>query len=355
MATVWRWLDTGIRPAAQNMALNRALLEAQQQGESPCTVRMLGFEPAVLLGFHQSVEQEVNQAYCAEQGIAVQRRITGGGAIYMDENQMGWELYASKQAMGTAQMSDIAARLCHAVAGGLRTLGVNAVFRPRNDIEVDGRKISGTGGAFDGDALMYQGTLLLRLNVETMLNALRIPAEKLADKAVVSARERVTSLETVLGIVPRRDVIVTALREALTKALDVEFVEQGLTAQEIARYEIALREMEQPDWVHMIQTPASDRPVLTASKRFPAGGLRVNVALDTRQQRIRQVWFSGDVFISPRRTLIDLESQLRDVLLERMEDVVQAFFSSRTVDMLGLTPMDISGLLMQACTTQEVA
>lgn len=352
--TLWRWLDTGIRPAVENIALNRALLEAQQKGDSPCTVRVLGFEPVVLLGFHQSAEQELNLNYCAEHGIGVQRRITGGGAIYMDENQLGWELYASKQAMGTAQMSEIAAKLCRAVADGLQALGVNAVFRPRNDIEVEGRKISGTGGAFDGDALMYQGTLLMRLNVETMLGALRIPAEKLADKAVASARERVTSLETVLGKVPERTEIVMALRTALANALNAEFVDQGLTEHEQANFSAAVQEMAQPEWVNMVQTPVADRPVLHAAKRHAAGTLRVNVAFDAPQQRIRQVWFSGDVFVSPRRTLIDLESQLRDVLLERMDEVVQAFFAARNVDMLGLTAQDISELLAQACAVQEV-
>ena len=354
MATsIWRWLDTGIRPAVENMALNRALLEAQQQGGSPCTVRVLGFEPAALLGFHQSAAQELDLEYCAEHGIGIQRRITGGGAIYMDQNQLGWELYANKQAMGTAQMSEIAARLCHAVAQALQALGVNAVFRPRNDIEVDGRKISGTGGAFDGDALMYQGTLLMRLNVEIMLGALRIPAEKLADKAVASARERVTSLEQLLGKVPERTEIVAALRTALAEALNAEFVDQNLTENELVDYQAALQEMSQPEWVHMVQSPASDRPVFQAAKRFAAGSLRVNVALDAPQQRIRQVWFSGDVFVSPRRTLIDLESRLRDVLLDRMAIEVQNFFAERNVDMLGLTVQDIVALLTAACAEQK--
>ena len=81
-------------------------------------------------------------------------------------------------------------------------LGVDAQFRPRNDIEVDGRKISGTGGAFDGDALMYQGTLLIQFDVEKMLRVLRIPAEKLSDKAIASARERVANLADLLGEAP---------------------------------------------------------------------------------------------------------------------------------------------------------
>src|SRR5512134_3362541 len=87
---VWRLIDTGLRPAAQNFALNRALLEARRTGEAPSSLRFLRFTPSALLGFHQSAEQELNLDYCREQGITVQRRITGGGAIYFDPGQLGW-------------------------------------------------------------------------------------------------------------------------------------------------------------------------------------------------------------------------------------------------------------------------
>ena len=76
-----RVLDTGLRRAAENMALNRALLESHQAGTSPHTLRFLRFTPSALLGFHQDVEQELRTDHCAEQGIDIQRRITGGGAI----------------------------------------------------------------------------------------------------------------------------------------------------------------------------------------------------------------------------------------------------------------------------------
>lgn len=349
---VWRVIDTGVRRAAENIALNRALLEARQQGLAPCTLRFLAFEPSALLGFHQSAAQELNLDWCAAQGVAIQRRITGGGAIYMDPDQMGWEIYADRNTVGSAQMEHIARRICEAAAGALQTLGVAAAYRPRNDIEVDGRKISGTGGAFDGDALMYQGTLLLRFDVERMLRVLNVPADKLADKALASARERVTSLEQLLGQLPRREVIQQALTQALAEAFEVEFRPGGLTADEQRLYAQALQEIDHPDWVDLIRHPAEDRPTLEASRRFQGGTLRVRIAWDAQQRRIRQVWFSGDVFISPRRALIDLESALRDTLGDRVEQQVLGFFADRNVDMLSLRPEDIVQLLHEAMDVQ---
>ncbi len=344
----WRLLDTGVRRAAENIALNKALLEARQAELAPCTLRFLAFEPSALLGYHQSAAQELNLEYCAEQGIAIQRRMTGGGAIYMDTDQLGWEIYANRQSLGSAEMRDIARRICTAAAQGLQELGVSAQYRPRNDIEVDGRKISGTGGAFDGNALLYQGTLLLRLDVEKMLRVGRIPAEKLSDKAIASARERMTSLETLLGKAPARERIMQQFSQVFAEMLGVAMVPGELNAAELDLYRAALQEIDDPEWVDMIQTPASGRPVLHAERKFSAGMLRVNVALDIAQQRIRQVWFSGDVFVSPRRSLIDLESRLRDVLLARMPDTVATFFAERQVDMLSLTQQDIVDLLQEA-------
>ncbi len=336
----WRVIDTGLRPAAQNIALNRALLEARQAEEIPSTLRFLRFTPSALLGYHQSAEQELDLDYCREQGITIQRRITGGGAIYFDDTQIGWELYLHKRDLGTADMQVISQRICHAAATAISALGVDARFRPRNDIEVDGRKISGTGGAFDGDALMFQGTLLIEFDVEKMLRVLRISAEKLSDKAIASARERVANLKDLLGRRPEASVIRRNMVEAFESEFGVEFSEGDLTLSENQRYQAALREIDHPDWVGLISRPAADMPIVEAEQKFPGGLLRAAVVFDRHTRTIRQVWFTGDFFINPRRTIADLEAALRDLPLDRLEQKVASFFSGRQVDMLTLKPDD---------------
>ena len=256
MAEMWRVIDTGLRPAAQNIALNRALLEARQAEEIPSTLRFLRFAPCALLGYHQSAEQELNLDYCNARAITVQRRITGGSAMYADEGQLGWELYLHRRDLATAEMRAISRRLCHAAATAISALGVDARYRPRNDIEVDGRKISSSSGAFDGDALLFQGTLLLEFDVEKMLRVLRIPAEKLSDKAIASARERVTGLSALLGRKPESGLVKRYLTEAFESEFGVEFSEGELTLSEHKRFETALREIDHPDWVNLVARPA---------------------------------------------------------------------------------------------------
>jgi len=341
-------IDTGLRPAAQNFALNRALLEARRTGEAPSSLRFLRFMPSALLGFHQSAEQELNLDYCREQGITVQRRITGGGAIYFDPAQLGWELYLTKADVGTADMSAIARRICEAAARGISALGVDARYRPRNDIEVDGRKVSGTGGAFDGDALMYQGTLLIEFDVERMLRVLRIPAEKLSGKAIASARERVASLAELLGRVPPLEETKQRLAQALGAEFGVEFRAGTLLAAEESRYAEALAEIDTPDWVNLVSRPASELPILEGARKFSGGLLRASLAYDRAGDRIRQVWYTGDIFVSPRRTIADLEAALKDSPVRELEPRVRAFFSGREVDMLALIPEDFITVAREA-------
>lgn len=354
MRKQWRILDTGLRRAAENIALNRALLEARQADEAPSTLRFLRFTPSALLGFHQSAEQELNLEYCRAQGVTIQRRITGGGAIYFDETQLGWELYLHKSDLGCADMQAISQRICTAAARGIQALGVDAQYRPRNDIEVDGRKISGSGGAFDGAALLFQGTLLIQFDVEKMLRVLRIPAEKLSDKAIASARERVVNLAELLGYAPDLEQVQAHLQAAFAAEFDVAFAASELTPHEQARFAAALAEIDSADWVHLMQRPFADQPLLHAAIKFPAGLVHVHVRYDQVRERIQQLWFSGDYFISPRRTVADLEASLRDSDARRLRHNVAAFFAERNVDMLGLRAEDFSAVI-EAALAQKLA
>jgi lipoate---protein ligase len=344
-----RVLDTGVRRAAENLALNRALLEAHQEGASPHTLRFLRFTPSALLGFHQSVEQELRTDYCEEHGIEIQRRITGGGAIYFDETQIGWELYLDKRFLGTAEMTEIARRICEAAARGISALGVDARFRPRNDIEVDGRKVSGTGGAFDGDSILYQGTLLIDFDVERMLRVLRIPAEKLSDKAIASARDRVANLKDLLGEPPSFEQVQARLAASFAEAFDVNLEWDGvLNAVEEQKFTEALAEIDTPEWVLQHHRPAAEAGMLEGMHRSPGGLMRASLALDRARDRIKQVWITGDFFVKPARVVVDLEANLRDTPVAELESNIERFFHGNRAEMLMLQPEDFLTVIRNA-------
>ncbi|HUW98967.1 MAG TPA: biotin/lipoate A/B protein ligase family protein [Acidiferrobacter sp.] len=346
----WRLLDTGLRPAVENMALDRVLLESCQAG-APNTLRFLRFQPSALIGFHQSASQELELEYCRESGIAVSRRITGGGALYCDEGQIGWELYVHRRTFATADMLAIAREVCGMAVAGLRALGVDAAFRPRNDIEVQGRKIGGTGGAFDGDALLYQGTVLIDFDVERMLKVLRIPQEKLSDKAIASARERITTLYALLGYVPTADSVQAALAGAFASGFGVDITRGELSATEQELFARYTTEMAGDAWVFETDRPKLEVATLSALRKTAGGLVRVMLAVDTVRGRLKQAFITGDFFIHPKRAIVDLEAALRDVSLAQVESIVTAFFASHEIEMLLLTPDDLMAVLHEALGT----
>jgi lipoate-protein ligase A len=182
MTKPFRIIDTGVRAGRANIAFDAALIEERQADRVPDTIRFLRFPPTALIGRHQDLSREIDLDYCKSNSIGTVRRITGGGAIYLDEGQLGWELVFHRSSLGVAALPDLAREICNAAAKGFQELGVDAKFRPRNDIEVDGRKISGTGGFFDGDVLIYQGTVLVDMNAQQMVSALNVPQSNSASR-----------------------------------------------------------------------------------------------------------------------------------------------------------------------------
>ncbi len=337
----WRLLDTGAKSAVENIALDSALLAARSQNLIPDTLHFLRYDPpAALVGYFQSLGQELRLDYCSARGIDIQRRITGGGALYFDSSHLGWELICLKARFGLRQ-DEITRKICEAFAAGLRLLGVDAAFRARNDIEVAGRKISGTGGVFEGDAFLFQGTLLIDLDAETMIKSLRIPTEKLSAKGLSSLSERVTSLKDELGgALPPMSEIKDAVRRGFEQELGIEFAAAGLTVAEAGLQAEFLEEYSQPDWLELVSDPDGEHQLLRSVLRVEGGLIRVAASVDTRRARLKQCLISGDFFVSPRRLVLDLEAALKDIPLAEAEAAIDSFFSGTDLSTLSVTPAD---------------
>jgi hypothetical protein len=158
-------------------------------------------------------------------------------------------------------------------AADLRERGARSEYRPHNDIEVDGRKISGTGGFFDGDTLFYQGTLLIDFDPQEMIAALKVPVEKLTKRDLASARQRVVTMREILGDkLPDLKSIYHGLLEGLAERLgilpqwgrisDLE----GRLAEQLFRDEIGFG-----TFVEMLDPPEVDNTVMSASLTRPGG------------------------------------------------------------------------------------
>ncbi len=350
----FRVIDTGLREGRANIAFGQALIEAHQAGEVPDTIRFLRFPPTALIGRHQALSQEIQLERCYENDIGVVRRITGGGATYFDEGQLGWELAFNRKTLGISSLAELTGAICEAAALGISHLGVDAKFRPRNDIEVDGRKICGTGGFFDGDTLFYQGTLLIDMDPSHMVAALKVPAGKLKKRGLNSAEQRVTTLKALLGEdLPTLPTIQNALLAGFAVGLGIEPAWGAITAAEESRARDAFdEEIGTDEFVHEINDPGAGDNVLTASHACLGGAVSCYLRLEgPGAPRIREVLFTGDFFVTPPRTVFDLEASLRGVAATEAGDAVEKFFAQASVDLLTIMPADFRTVLESAIAT----
>jgi len=351
MGDPFRIIDTGVREGRANIAFDAALIEERQADRVPDTIRFLRFPPTALIGRHQDLSREIDLDYCRANGVGTVRRITGGGAIYLDEGQLGWELVFNRTSLGIAALPDLAEAICNAAAAGFKEFGVDAKFRPRNDIEVDGRKISGTGGFFDGDVLIYQGTVLVDMNAQQMVSALNIPQSKLAKRELDSAAQRVVTLKELLGDdLPDLETIKQALIKGFTEGLGITAEPGDITDNEEAqasRYFI--EEIGSDEFVAEIDNPGDDNEVLAGSHTGPGGTIDTFVKLDGPTKRILQrALITGDFFVTPPRIVFDLEAHLAGTRLDEIDGEIDRFFADNEIDMLSVAPDDFKAAIGNA-------
>ena len=236
----WRLLDLHVADAYTQMALDEAILRAVGEGKAPKTIRLYRWRPsAVSIGYFQSVEEEVDLEACRRLGVDVVRRITGGGAVYHDyDGEITYSLIAPEADPRIPRDIPESYRvICGCLVRAFEHLGLQAEFRPINDILIGGRKVSGNAQTRRRGVVLQHGTILIDCDVRKMFTVLKVSEEKLRDKLIKAVEERVTSLRRELG----RPVSFKEVRDALVRGFE-EGLKIELERGEPSRYELKLME-----------------------------------------------------------------------------------------------------------------
>ena len=358
MPKPFRVIDSSVRDGRQQIAFDQALIDLHKEGRVPDTVRFLRFPPTALIGRHQALSHELKLDFCKANDIGLVRRITGGGAIYLDQGQVGWELVFNRASMPLEDLGAYAKSICDAVAAGLsKTYDIDARFRPRNDIEVEGRKICGTGGFVDGDTLFYQGTVLVDMDGARMAACLNVPEAKLKKRALDNAAQRVVTLKELLGEAPPVEDVQESVLSGFRSTLGIDAQAGEITAEELARAKaIHDEEIGTDAFVHEIDQPGG-ADVLTASHEGPGGGVSVYLRVEGEggAKRIREALITGSFFVTPPRVVYDLEASLRGVALGEAGAAVERFFAEADVGMLTIAPADFRQVVESALAVRADA
>ena len=243
----WRFIPPHTQNAYMNVALEDVCIDAVANGESAPIIRFYNWEPsAVIIGYFQQLEAEVNLPACRKDGVDVVRRRTGGGGIYQDVHGGLTYSVVAPEHFFPREIIPSYQHVADWIISGLGELNIPAQFAPINDIQVGGKKISGNAQTRRKGVALIHGTLLFDVDPEKMFTYLRVPDEKIRDKVIASVKERVIGMKH-FGVGTREEGY-AALKKAFLRGKD--FTETDLTSDELMRAEELVEEKySQPQWI----------------------------------------------------------------------------------------------------------
>lgn len=217
------------------MAIDESIILSVQNGDVQPTLRFYRWQPsAVSIGTFQGMRDEVDIEYCKEHDIDYIRRITGGGAVYHDyEGEITYSLIVPVgHRLAPPDIIESYRKICQGIIEGLAHLGIEAEFKPINDVIAQGKKISGNAQTRRHHCLLQHGTILRKLDVREMFSVLKVPQEKISDKMIADVKDRVISIERILGGEVNFIRLEEALKHGFSTALEIEFDDLRLTQSE---------------------------------------------------------------------------------------------------------------------------
>ncbi len=277
--------------------------------------------PSVIIGLNQNAYSEVNLDYLNAHGIRLARRVTGGGAVYHDLQNLNYTIIGRKPSP-------------QPFVDALRALGVAAELTGRNDIFVEGRKVSGYARRVSHGQEIIHGTLMYNVDIETLTHALNTPSSKLQAKGIASVRSRVANLKDYLPQFSSLDEVQSALQEILSGGEGpMDFPEDGigevrkLAAEKFSTWDFIYGHSHEADFVR--------------KAKLSCGSVEARIKID--RGLVKELDFVGDfLFDAPAADLsaklIGLRYERKTVLAALWNVDIESYFP-------GADPEQISDLL----------
>ncbi|HIU64933.1 MAG TPA: lipoate--protein ligase family protein [Candidatus Avacidaminococcus intestinavium] len=270
---VWRLLQTGALSAAENMAIDEAILLGYSKKTSPPTIRFYTWQPAaVSIGYFQHSDAEIDFAACQKQGIDVVRRLTGGRAVLHDE-ELTYSIVVGEDYPEIPMTVTASYRyLSQGLMNGLAKIGVQAqMTKPQAayahktqmpssaacfdapshyELTVQQKKLIGSAQVRKYGVILQHGSILTAFSADKLVSILKLEDER-RQQIKAMLRQRVVDLQTVLGYRVRVEELVQVLAASFSETLAIELVDGGLTAEEKAcAAELLVNKYQNNAWIH---------------------------------------------------------------------------------------------------------
>ncbi|MEK5443852.1 MULTISPECIES: lipoate--protein ligase [unclassified Fredinandcohnia] len=242
--------------------------------------------PSIIIGKNQNTIEEINTQYVEDNGIKVVRRLSGGGAVYHDLGNLNFSFITKDDGESFHNYK----KFTEPVIEALHKLGVNAQLSGRNDIEVEGRKISGNAQFSTRGRMFSHGTLMFDSEIDHVVSALKVKKDKIESKGIKSVRSRVANISEFLN----EKITIEEFRQMLLRYIfntDGDIPEYVLTEKDWENiHEISKERYQNWDWNY----GKSPKFNYQHTHRFPVGS--IDVRLEVQKGMIENCKIFGDFF-----------------------------------------------------------
>ena len=198
--------------------------------------------PCIVVGKNQNTTEEVNQRFCDDNDIKIVRRVSGGGAVYHDLNNLNYTIISNGRSGEEFDFKSFSQPVIDALA----SLGVKAEFTGRNDLEIDGQKFCGNAQYVRSGRIMHHGCLMFDVDTSVLANALKVSKDKIESKGIKSVRSRVTNIKDHL---PNQEMTVVDFVVALKKYMSEKYEMTDFVAtKEDEKAILAIQEEKNNSW-----------------------------------------------------------------------------------------------------------
>lgn len=292
-------------------------------------------EPTIVIGKHQNAIEEINKTYTDEHGIHVVRRLSGGGAVYHDLNNLNYTIISNKSQEGAFDFKTFSQPVIETLAD----LGVTATFTGRNDLEIDGKKFCGNAQAYYKGRMMHHGCLLFDVDMTVLGNALQVSKDKIESKGVKSVRARVTNI---LDELPEKMTVEAFSNQLLNKMKESypDMTEYVFSDDELKNIQaLADQQFGTWDWTY------GEAPEYTIKRsvRYPAG--KITTYANVEKSVIKGMKLYGDFF--GIKDVADIEQALTGLRYEYPDVLAKLQTIDTTQYFTNITPQEIAKAIVE--------
>jgi lipoate-protein ligase A len=346
-----RVLDYGDYNYLDSQAIYHAVAHSFEENTPGTLIIISPVESYACIGFFQDMEKEIDLDFCKNSNIPVLRREVGGGAVLLDSDQVFFQFIFNKDRI-PGDVNKIYGDFLEPAVKTYNRLGLKVFHRPINDLQIEGKKIGGTGAVQIGQSTVIVGSFMFDFNYDLMSMILKVPSEKFRDKLYKNVRDYVTNIkreyESLQKDVPKRKDVISVFFEEVQKKFGAElFFEKDLYPDERIMLANIRKKLNDKTWLYR-KGKFLDRKVKISTGvslfegNYKSPGGLIRITLLKKDNIIEDIDITGDFTLIPSGSLGFIEKEFTGIEIDPgiMKDRIRKIYKKFKIQSPGIEPED---------------